>query len=120
MYQILYFLALYGILFPGKEEAAYSNFRLWESTGSVITYIYSPYLCIDVKLYLLLCLLIIGACGYTAVEVIEWKGKDGELGGKREFKLVKSGAKEKSFEVADWWTGFWEAGVNNSVNKRLG
>ncbi|KAH1009694.1 hypothetical protein HUJ04_002014 [Dendroctonus ponderosae] len=93
--------SLYGILFPGKEEAAYSNFRLWESTGSVITYIYSPYLCIDVKLSLLLCLLIIGACGYTAVEVIEWKGKDGELGGKREFKLVKSGEKEKSLEVAD-------------------
>ncbi|KOB79338.1 putative UNC93A protein, partial [Operophtera brumata] len=26
--------ALSGILFPGDEEAAYSNFRLWEATGS--------------------------------------------------------------------------------------
>ncbi|GLV32405.1 uncharacterized protein CBL_00886 [Carabus blaptoides fortunei] len=29
--------AMSGILFPGKEEASYSNFRLWEATGSVIT-----------------------------------------------------------------------------------
>ncbi|XP_030757292.1 UNC93-like protein [Sitophilus oryzae] len=95
--------SLYGILFPGKEEASYSNFRLWESTGSVITYAYSPYLCIDVKLYLLLALLIIGAAGYTSVEVIEWKGKqrqkNGGKGGKREFKLVKD--MEKSGEVAE-------------------
>ncbi|XP_060529308.1 UNC93-like protein isoform X2 [Cylas formicarius] len=67
--------SLYGILFPGKEEASYSNFRLWESTGSVITYAYSPYLCVSIKLYLLLCLLIIGAAGYTTVEYMEWKSK---------------------------------------------
>lgn len=93
------FTALYGILFPGKEEASYSNFRLWESTGSVITYAYSPYLCLDVKLYLLLGLLIIGAIGYTSVEFIEWKGKHAEPSLKGEFKLVKSA--EKSGEVAE-------------------
>ncbi|XP_066145378.1 UNC93-like protein isoform X1 [Euwallacea fornicatus] len=91
--------SLYGILFPGKEEASYSNFRLWESTGSVITYIYSPYLCIDVKLYLLLGLIIIGASGYTVVEVIEWKGKNGGEPNKKLFKLVKNS--EKSGEVAE-------------------
>ncbi|KAL1497818.1 hypothetical protein ABEB36_008713 [Hypothenemus hampei] len=85
--------SLYGILFPGKEEASYSNFRLWESTGSVITYIYSPYLCTDVKLYLLLGLLIIGASGYTAVEVIEWKGKRDGSNKKRQFKFLKGSKK---------------------------
>ncbi|CAH1121756.1 unnamed protein product [Ceutorhynchus assimilis] len=91
--------SLYGILFPGKEEASYSNFRLWESTGSVITYAYSPYLCIDVKLYLLLGLLILGASGYTMVEFIEWKGKNEGLTKKGEFRLVKTA--EKSGEVAE-------------------
>ncbi|XP_050310325.1 UNC93-like protein isoform X2 [Anthonomus grandis grandis] len=91
--------SLYGILFPGKEEASYSNFRLWESTGSVITYAYSPYLCIDVKLYLLLGLLIIGAIGYTSIEVIEWKSKNAEIVKKRQFQLVKGS--EKCGEVAD-------------------
>ncbi|XP_022917651.2 UNC93-like protein isoform X1 [Onthophagus taurus] len=71
--------ALSGILFPGKEEAAYSNFRLWESTGSVITYVYSPYLCTNVKIYLLLGLLLIGVCGYTTIEVMEFRAKRHEI-----------------------------------------
>lgn len=61
-----------GILFPGREEAAFSNFRLWESTGSVITYIYSPYLCTFTKLYLLIGILCAGMAGYG---IIEWTGK---------------------------------------------
>ena len=31
--------ALYGILFPSKEEAAFSNYRLWESIGFIIAFI---------------------------------------------------------------------------------
>lgn len=91
--------ALSGILFPGKEEASYSNFRLWESTGSVITYAYSPYLCTNVKIYLLLGLLIIGALGYTGVEFRQHKmrTKDQEARGK--FELVDG--PEKSGEVAE-------------------
>ncbi|KZC14684.1 PREDICTED: UNC93-like protein [Dufourea novaeangliae] len=64
--------ALSGILFPGKEEAAFSNFRLWESTGSVITYAYSPYLCTQTKLYILIGILCLGMIGYG---LIEWSGK---------------------------------------------
>ena len=30
--------ALYGNLFPSKEEAAFSNYRLWESLGFVISF----------------------------------------------------------------------------------
>lgn len=63
---------MYGILFPGQEEAAFSNFRLWESTGSVITYVYSPYLCTYTKLYLLIGILCIGMVGYG---IIEWSGQ---------------------------------------------
>ncbi|CAH0554817.1 unnamed protein product [Brassicogethes aeneus] len=92
--------SLSGILFPGKEEAAYSNFRLWESTGSVITYAYSPYICTHIKLYLLLGLLIIGICGYTAIEYLEHKKNedDGEIYNKGQFTLVKG---SKSGEVAE-------------------
>lgn len=64
--------ALSGILFPGEEEAAFSNFRLWESTGSVITYIYSPYLCTFTKLYILIGILFVGMIGYG---IIEWSDK---------------------------------------------
>lgn len=101
-YLSFFFAALSGILFPGQEEAAYSNFRLWESTGSVLTYVYSPYLCTHIKVYLLMALLVIGVCGYAAVQVIEARNKNKEIeehGKKGKFVLV--GQQVKSREVAD-------------------
>ncbi|KAL3268485.1 hypothetical protein HHI36_007596 [Cryptolaemus montrouzieri] len=62
--------SLSGMLFQGKEEAAYSNFRLWESLGSVITYAYGPFLCTNLKLYWLLLLLVIGIICYSVIEYI--------------------------------------------------
>ncbi|KAJ0176488.1 hypothetical protein K1T71_007667 [Dendrolimus kikuchii] len=67
--------ALSGILFPGNEEAAYSNFRLWEATGSVLSYASAPYLCVRTRLYILLGLLLLGFSGYTAIELMEYKAK---------------------------------------------
>ncbi|KRT83652.1 membrane transporter [Oryctes borbonicus] len=95
--------ALSGILFPGEEEAAYSNFRLWESTGSAITYAYNPYLCTNVKLYLLLGLLLIGVTGYTIVEVSENRARLKELGDlKGSFDLREAQKRgKKSDEVAE-------------------
>ncbi|KAM0724765.1 UNC93-like protein [Formica fusca] len=79
--------ALSGILFPGQEEAAFSNFRLWESTGSVITYVYSPYLCTFTKLYFLIGILCVGMIGYG---IIEWSGTTNRAvpDNKPDFELV--------------------------------
>lgn len=92
---------MYGIIFAGKEEASYSNFRLWESTGSVITYSYSPYLCTHIKLYLLLGLLILGILGYSLVLIVKSRRDQNELDitKEREFYLVKN--RLKNDEVAD-------------------
>ncbi|XP_059608380.1 UNC93-like protein [Phlebotomus argentipes] len=78
--------ALSGILFPGKEEAAFSNFRLWEATGSVVTYSLSPYLCSRTKLYMLLVLMFVGMTGFGTIEVMERRQK-------------KNPPNEKSFEL---------------------
>ncbi|KAI8436994.1 hypothetical protein MSG28_010396 [Choristoneura fumiferana] len=67
--------ALSGILFPGNEEAAYSNFRLWEATGSVLSYASAPYLCVRTRLYILLGLLILGFAGYSTIETMEYRAK---------------------------------------------
>ncbi|XP_050351198.1 UNC93-like protein isoform X2 [Nymphalis io] len=67
--------ALSGILFPGNEEAAYSNFRLWEATGSVLSYASAPYLCVRTRLYVLVGLLILGFSGYTTIELMEYRVK---------------------------------------------
>lgn len=62
-------LGLYGLLFRRNKEAAFSNYRLWESAGFVIAYAYSTTLCARMKLYVLLGNLILGVIGYIVVEV---------------------------------------------------
>lgn len=67
------FTAYCGILFPSREEAAYSNFRLWESLGFIIAYAYSMSLCATVKIYILLAFLATGMAGYLTIEWRERK-----------------------------------------------
>lgn len=60
--------SLYAILFPNMEEAAYSNFRLWQSIGFVIAFSYSHHLCTIYKLYVVMALLVVGVAGYLGIE----------------------------------------------------
>ncbi|XP_055586539.1 UNC93-like protein [Uranotaenia lowii] len=60
---------IYGALFRRNKEAAFSNYRLWESAGFVIAYVYSPALCALMKLYILFIVLAVGMVGYTVVEI---------------------------------------------------
>ncbi|XP_053610147.1 UNC93-like protein [Plodia interpunctella] len=85
--------ALSGILFPGNEEAAYSNFRLWEATGSVLSYATAPYLCVRTRLQILLGLLLLGFSGYSTIELMEYRAKRAHHL-ERNFELV-SGRKEQ-------------------------
>ncbi|CAG9561737.1 unnamed protein product [Danaus chrysippus] len=85
--------ALSGILFPGNEEAAYSNFRLWEATGSVLSYASAPYLCVRTRLYILLGLLLMGFSGYTTIEVMEYQAKRRHHQ-ERNFELVSAKEQE--------------------------
>ncbi|XP_011137545.1 UNC93-like protein [Harpegnathos saltator] len=61
---------LYGTLFRRNKEAAFSNYRLWESAGFVIAYAYSTHLCARMKLYVMLTVLITGTMGYIVVELL--------------------------------------------------
>jgi hypothetical protein len=60
-------------MFGNESEAAFSNYRMWESFGFIIAFAYSFYLCASVKLYILTSVLIIGMLGYFAVEYVHWK-----------------------------------------------
>lgn len=57
------------MLFRRNKEAAFSNYRLWESAGFVIAYAYSTTLCARMKLYVLVGNLILGVIGYIIVEI---------------------------------------------------
>lgn len=60
---------MYGTLFRRNKEAAFSNYRLWESMGFVVAYAYSTNLCAYMKCYVLLAVLILGVIGYAIVEI---------------------------------------------------
>ncbi|KXJ84175.1 hypothetical protein RP20_CCG018066 [Aedes albopictus] len=79
--------ALSGILFPGNEEAAFSNFRLWEATGSVIMYATSPVLSTFTKLVGIMCVMLIGTVGYTTIEVMEYRVKKSAAG--KRFEMIQ-------------------------------
>ncbi|XP_070596376.1 protein unc-93 homolog A isoform X3 [Erythrolamprus reginae] len=64
---------LYGILFEKHKEAAFANYRLWESLGFVIAFGYSTFLSVAIKLYILLTVLIVAMVLYGAVEYLESK-----------------------------------------------
>lgn len=61
---------LYGVLFRRNKEAAFSNFRLWESAGFVVAYAYSTHLCARMKLYVMMVVLLVGVVGYVIVEIL--------------------------------------------------
>ncbi|CAL8314826.1 unnamed protein product [Boreogadus saida] len=65
--------ALYGVLFPRAKEAAFANYRMWESLGFVIAFAYSTFICLETKLYILLSVLLLTAVTYPVVEYAENK-----------------------------------------------
>jgi predicted MFS family arabinose efflux permease len=70
--------ALYGVIFPHNEEAAFSNYRLWESVGFIIAYVTGNNACINAKLISLLGVVTIGMAGYLIVEFLERRKKKDE------------------------------------------
>lgn len=65
--------ALYGVLFPRSKEAAFANYRMWESLGFVIAFAYSTFLCLEYKIYILLAVLVLTVITYPIVEYYEYK-----------------------------------------------
>ena len=66
---------MYGVLFVNDEEAAFSNYRLWESMGFILAFILQTQVCIYVKLWVLLGVLAAGMVGYVYIEISEWGKK---------------------------------------------
>ncbi|XP_050095389.1 UNC93-like protein [Anopheles aquasalis] len=84
--------SLSGILFPGHEEEAFSNFRLWEATGSVIMYASSPFLSTFQKLLFVLGIMIVGTIGYGLIELMEYRVK--RVIAEKRFEVVSQQADE--------------------------
>ncbi|XP_041064955.1 protein unc-93 homolog A [Carcharodon carcharias] len=70
--------ALYGVLFLENKAAAFANYRLWESVGFVTAFAYANFLCIKIKLIILMVILLLGMVLYGIVEYIEYIRANGE------------------------------------------
>lgn len=88
-YKQLYFSGIYGTLFRRNKEAAFSNYRLWESVGFVVAYAYSTTLCARMKLYVLETVLTTGFVGYLIVELLQKRKKQRQ---KKQEEEAKSAA----------------------------
>uniref|UniRef100_A0AAR2JSM9 Protein unc-93 homolog A n=2 Tax=Pygocentrus nattereri TaxID=42514 RepID=A0AAR2JSM9_PYGNA len=65
--------ALYATLFTKHKEAAFANYRMWESLGFVIAFAYSTFICLSTKLYILIAVLVLSMVTYFWVEYNEYK-----------------------------------------------
>ncbi|UJR26005.1 hypothetical protein I4U23_007351 [Adineta vaga] len=66
--------ATYGVLFT-EHESAFSNFRLWESLGYVIAYVYTPRIRIKYAHAILICVLTVSMICYTIIDIKERRKK---------------------------------------------
>lgn len=62
--------ALYGFLFTDNPEAAFANYRLWESLGFIFAFGYSSFVCTDIKLYICIAVLSLGMILYGVTEML--------------------------------------------------
>lgn len=64
--------ALYGVLFASDEEAAFSNYRLWESFGFLLAFItQASGVCVFPKLIITVVVLSVAMAGYLMLEMLE-------------------------------------------------
>ena len=95
-------VALYGTLFSSESEAAFSNYRLWESIGAVVSFGYSFYLCAAVKLYILMSNLVLGMLGYLAVEYLQWKTRESARAGDEALELSLQPSTQSDSAAKSW------------------
>ncbi len=67
--------ALYGTMYCDSSEAAFANYRMWESVGFIIGYSSSAFLCVFEKIYILVALLVVAVVCYVIVELLIMRKK---------------------------------------------
>ena len=66
---IIYFVALFGVLFMDKQEAAFASYRMFYATGCAVAFGYSYFLCVNMKVYILGGTLVLALMLYCVIEM---------------------------------------------------
>lgn len=67
------FNALIALLFPERTEAAFANYHCTKAASFTVYFVISLYVCVKVKLLLVIVLLVVGSAMYAGVEVHVYK-----------------------------------------------
>ena len=70
-------------MFASNKKAAFSNLRLWQSTAMAAAFAYSKFVCVRIKLYIMIGILTAGMVGYLTIDFYERRRKAGEKKAKR-------------------------------------
>lgn len=70
--------AIYGAFFSDNQDAAFSNYRFFESVGFIFPFAYQSFLCVTTKLYIQICVLIVAAVFYVICEALEFDRQEKE------------------------------------------
>ncbi|XP_041349309.1 protein unc-93 homolog A-like [Gigantopelta aegis] len=60
---------LFGVLFPHKQEGAFSSYRMFHATGCAIAFGYNYVLCVETKVYILSGVLALALALYSVIEM---------------------------------------------------
>ena len=60
------------MIFDENSKAAFSNYRLWQSIGSIMAFGYQSSLCFPIKVYIMLMIFGLSIAGYGTVEFFQW------------------------------------------------
>ena len=63
------FSALFGVLFADNQEAAFSNYRMFQAIGFSIAFGYSYFLCVEIKVYIMASVLLLALSLYAVIEM---------------------------------------------------
>ncbi|XP_052673889.1 protein unc-93 homolog A-like [Crassostrea angulata] len=67
--------ALIALLFPERTEAAFANYHCTKAASFTVYFVISLYVCVKVKLLLVIVLLVVGSAMYAVVEVHVYRNK---------------------------------------------
>lgn len=71
--------AIYGAFFADNQDAAFSNYRLFESIGFICPFVYDGLLCVSTKLYIQIIVLLVAAVFYVLCEGANKQMEDQKL-----------------------------------------
>ena len=71
-------VSLFGTLFESNKAAAFAAHKMCQSLSGFVLFVAAPYLCTDVKIFIVMSVLLVALAGYVALEVLRkiQPGKD--------------------------------------------